>query len=229
MQARFRATCALSLTAAVALAGCSVGLDEDGFSGLEPLRVIQERLGQGDGPPPPLSQAQIDQAVTAVQLPLKFIEIEARGAQAVIAATQTNGAYTTYASSQGQHVVFRDGFAVQSRGFGGDLMSSDEDELLALLRARQRGTADYVMRYLSGDEDTVTYRYICNVLPQGPATYAAGAVRSAATDIEVQCVSETGPDFVSDYTVGAGGDILAGRQWFGGLTDYLSYRTLRAE
>ncbi|SFD66847.1 YjbF family lipoprotein [Roseivivax sediminis] len=220
-----RASCALAVLAA--LASCS--LTDDGVEGIDTLRGISQQLRQGNERPEPLSQTVISQTVSQVESPLKFIEITSRGGQAIVAPIQSSGEYTTYGSSAGQNVVFRHGMPVQSRGFGGDLMSSDEDALLALLRARQRGTADYVMRYLSGDNDTITYVYTCNVLPQGATGYAAGAVRADATEVEVHCVSETGPDFVSEYTVDGTGEILAGRQWFGGLTDYLVFSTLRRD
>ena len=222
MHRSIRTASALSLLAA--LAACSS--EEESVNALDVLGELREVISQGNEVQP-LAQSQIDQAVAQVASPLKFIEVTSRGGQGVFAPIQVSGPYVTYASSVGQTVVFRDGFAVQSRGFGGDLMSSDEDALLRLVRARERGTAPYVMRFLSGDNDTIVHRYTCNVIPQGQTQYAAGVVRSSATELDVHCVSEGGTDFVSSFTVDSSGEVLAARHWFGRLSEDLVYRTLR--
>ncbi|ETX13864.1 hypothetical protein OCH239_06625 [Roseivivax halodurans JCM 10272] len=222
MHRSIRAAGTVALLAA--LTACSS--EEESINALDVLGELREVISQGDGAQP-LEQSQIDQAVAQIPSPLKFIEVTSRGGQAVFAPIQENGPYVTYASSTGQSVVFRNGFAVQSRGFGGDLMSSDEDALLRLVRARSGGTAPYVMRFLSGDNDTIVHRYTCNVIPQGPTPYAAGVVRSSATELEVHCVSEGGTDFVSSFTVDGSGEVLAARHWFGRLSEDLVYLTLR--
>lgn len=216
-----RLTAVLGLIAV--LAGC--GSDTERVRTLDVLAMIQGQIGSGR--PAPLSQAQIDRAVRGVPGALKFIEVESRGGQALFAQVESNGPYRTFATPRGQSVAFRHGLAVQSRGLGDDLMSSDEDELLALLRQRQRGTANYVMRFLDGENKTLTYRYTCNVLPQGATTYAGGAVRTAVVELEVHCVGPAGPDFVSTFLVDGNGEIVSAHQWFGYMTEYLNYRTLR--
>ena len=199
--------------------------EADRVTQIDVLGQLADRLGGGR--PEPLSPAEISAAVASVPGPVKFVEVEERGGQGIFVAIQRNGPYTTYATPAGLSVAFRDGLAVQGRGFGGDLMSSDEDRLLALLRARRSGAAPYVMRFLDGENKTVTYRYTCNVLPGRRTAYAAGAVQAPATRLEVHCVSPEGPDHISTFTVDDGGEILAARHWFGPLTGHLAYRTLR--
>ncbi len=220
---RIRLRTAAAALALAALAACSS--TEDRITTLDALGVLRDELTKPDRPAP-LSPQQIAQAITTVPGPLKFIEVTSRGGQGVFAPIETNRGYVTFASSAGQNVVFRDGFAVQSRGLGGDLMSSDEDALLPLLRSATRGTAPYAMRFLSGDNDTIAWAYTCNVLPGGETAVATAGGTVAAREVEVQCVGRDGPDFVSEFKV-AGGEVLEGRQWFGPLSDDLVYRTLR--
>ncbi|ETW12077.1 lipoprotein [Roseivivax marinus] len=212
-----------ALAAAGLLAACST--EKESVNALDVFGELRAKLSNAN--PPPLSEAQIRQSLAAVPGPIRFLEVGNRGGQALIAPIGQNGDYVTWASAGGQNVVFRNGFAVQSRGLGGDLMSSDEDALLPLIRARRQGTAPYVMRFLSGDNDTIVYNYTCNVLPRGATDYAAGEINGNATAVEVHCVSETGLDHVSRYVVSSDGYVLSGEQWFGQLTETLTYRTLR--
>ncbi|ETX29676.1 hypothetical protein RISW2_22595 [Roseivivax isoporae LMG 25204] len=213
----------LPLSLVLALASC--GSDQERVRSIDVLRQIGAQIGSGR--PAPLPEATIMSTLGQLRGPVTFVEVESRGGQALFVPVQRNGAYTTYATPAGASVVFRDGFVVQTRGLGGDLMSTDEDALLSLIRARQRGTAPYVMRHLDGENHTVTDTYTCNVLPQGREDFASGEVRARGTRLHVHCVSDGGRDFVSLVLVDDAGRVLSAQQFVGGLSEFLNYRVLR--
>ncbi|WP_417718772.1 YjbF family lipoprotein [Salipiger sp.] len=216
------------LRTAAVLASCLVL----GACGNDPYRgnsfeVLYDSLFKGDAAPQPVTAAQIAQVMAATDLPMAFVNIEERKAQTVLIRIETNGPYGTYATADRKNMVMRNGMITSTRGLGDDLMSTDVDAVLSLVRKRTTGNAVYIQRFLRSDDATRVLTYRCGVEPDKSVDVAMGLVRGRATEVIVACESEDGPPFVDYYVVDGSGEILASRQWLGVTTGYVAMHRLR--
>ena len=182
----------------------------------QPLDVARGFVATLKGPAgsPPVSDAQIAAALNGTTGPLILAKLPDMKTEALMLQSAQNGAYATYATSTRQTFVLRDGMITNTRGIGGDLMSSEPQALLALLRSGQQGTVPYVMRFLSGEDVTYTYRYDCAVSPAGPERVSRGLVSVEGRRMNAACTGD-GPYFLATFVMDGEGRIVKSDQWLG--------------
>ncbi|SNS10778.1 YjbF family lipoprotein [Antarctobacter heliothermus] len=215
----------LALTAALALVSCgTANQDTSAF-----MRQIPKSLFAKKTQPKPLTTQQIAQALGATTGSVFLFEIEARKSQTLLQDIQRNGPYQTYGNASRQVVVLRDGMVISTRGLAGDLMSSEEDQLLHRVQARSEGRASYDLRFLTPEDVTIVRRYSCYTTTGATVPVAGGLVQTSGQVVTAKCTAADGvsPDFTNTYVVGGDGYILSGRQWAGPYLGYLVSQVLR--
>lgn len=211
------------LAAGLILAGCGNGPNDRS-------QIIKQlpALFQKKPAPQPLTGQQVAQALTATPGPVQMFEIESRKGQFLMQQIETNGPYRTYGSSTRQVVNMRGGMMTSTRGFGGDLMSSEVGALLSHVSARRAGTARYDLRYLTPEDVTVVASYLCQVTPGGSRAVQGGLVQTTGTVVTAECNStEPVHSFTNTYVVASDGYVLSARQYMGGFTGYMTTQALR--
>ncbi|SDX89103.1 YjbF family lipoprotein [Citreimonas salinaria] len=210
--------------ALVALGACSSAQSDS----MRLLRSLPALVFDRDGAGAPVSVGpeQVRQVLAATDGPVMLLETDA-GARFMMIEIERNGPYRTFGNAARQSVTFRDGLIVQTRGLGGDLMSSDEDALLAQLRRRTTGTAPYVMRFLTPEDVTREIAFTCLVTTDGQqANVALGAYSATGQVMTADC--NTDDLRVSNtFIVTPGGYVAGARQWMGETQGMLSAQTLR--
>lgn len=214
---------------ALGLAGCS----SDSVGGNQTATVLREIVStvtgagkdEGDGGGAPREQ-QIAQAVAAAEDPLALATRVDNGAWSFLIEIERNGPYHTYASPNRQTVIFRDGVVTGTRGLGGDLMSSDIGESLALIHARRAGTATRVMRFLDGENHTYAFTFSCDIAVGDTRELTSGAISTQVRQVTETC--RDGEREISNiYMVASDGMVLASSQWLGPTTGDFSIRQLK--
>jgi hypothetical protein len=213
---------AVLAAAALALAGCGNADDDRGAL----LQTLTDRLSGNAETPTQVNAQQVARSLQATDNPATLVDAQTREAQFIAIQIERNGPYATFASSTRQVVVLRDGFISSSRGFGGDLMSSDADALLDLVRARRAGNASYVQRFLTADDQTVTRRYACAVRPGAATPVRSGVIDTSGQTVTVTCSGEDA-SFTNAFVVAQSGRIIGARQWLGDLIGYVVAQPLR--
>ncbi|WP_186766467.1 YjbF family lipoprotein [Puniceibacterium confluentis] len=208
------------------LAAC--GNDRNATSPVDMVQQVFRSLTSGGtaGSGAQIPASQIETAYAATPAPIALVTIESRQGQALVLEIERNGAYQTFATSGRQVVVLRNGMITGTRGLGGDLMSSDADGLVALIRARQAGKTPYAMRFLTGEDVTETLSYSCDVFPDGTQSLTQGRIRTTATKMIANCTG-AGKPFTDTFLVDSTGYALSSRQWVGDYNNYLRVETLR--
>lgn len=183
-------------------------------------------LNRGEAAPASVGPAQIQQVLAATNEPVMILETEA-GTRFMMIGIERNGPYRTFGNAARESVTFRDGLVVQTRGLGGDLMSSDETALLAQLRSRTAGTAPYVMRFLTPEDVTREIAFTCLVTTDGQqAGVSLGAYSTTGLVMTADCNTDE-LRVSSTFIVAPDGYIASAQQWMGETQGTLSTQTLR--
>ena len=166
--------------------------------GIDDLRAfIPEALARTEGPLLLVEQPDFDQA--------EFFVAAAR-----------NGDMTTFGSDSQTTVALEGPVMVATRGFGGDLMSADVGELPGNLARREAGPHARTLRYLDGEDSTVTTELACDLRPSDG---------SATTFIEYCGSAQL--EFRNVYSFGGDGRVVRSVQWHGPENGYLTLHHLR--
>lgn len=161
-------------------------------------------------------------ALQSIEGPVILVTFEANKASVVGAMRGQNGAMRTYQTPDQRAFILRDGLLAGTRGFGRDLMSADTAAAAALIHARKAGQAKRVFRYLDGGGEERPLPVTCTIQPAG--TVNQGGI--SATQVAEHCEG-SGASIDMSYLVGAGGTILASRQWIGPAMGYVAIQQLR--
>ncbi len=189
-------------------------------------QVFQSTLSGETARPAQIPVSQIETAYAATPAPIALVTIESRQGQALVLEIERNGPYQTFATSGRQVFILSNGVVTGTRGIGGDLMSSESDGLIALLRARKAGSTPYAMRFLTGEDVTETLSYTCDVFSDGTEALEQGRIRATTTRMIANCTGTTKP-FTDTFLVDDSGYVLSSRQWLGDFTGYVRAQTLR--
>lgn len=218
-------TIGLALCAGLILASC--GSDKSA-STLDMLKSIPASIKARRTPPPPISAAQIAQALQSTNKPVALFQLEnRRNAQVLLSEVERNGEYQTFGNQARQAVVMRDGMITASRGLGGDLMSTEEDELLYMIQSRAGGNVSYVQRFLTPEYKTKEIIYHCSVRPGAGGHTPLGRATMPTSSVGVSCQAAGEASFENSYYVAGDGTIVSGRQWMGETLGYLDTQLLR--
>ncbi|WP_417740866.1 YjbF family lipoprotein [Salipiger sp.] len=209
-----------------ALASALIGCSNDPYFEFPVQSVVPGSLRQ-DEPSGEITPQAIVEILSATDLPVAFFGVPDRGSQALMIRIEKNGPYETFANPERQSITMRHGMITGTRGLSGDLMSTEEEALLALVRARRAGQVTYVQRYLTPESVTKVVTYRCGVEPDATVDIAIGLVQDSATEMVAACESPDGPPFVDYYKVSGSGEILASRQWLGKNLGYVAMQMLQ--
>lgn len=216
---------ALLLGALGSLAACG-----NDTSTVNPVQVASD-VGKGlfsnrSAPPAPIGDQQIASVLAATQEPVILVNLADLETEALLLRIETNGAYQTFATSARQTITQRDGMITATRGLGGDLMSSEPEALLAQVRSGRPGQVPYVVRYLRGDEATMTYTYRCTVTPAGSESVMRGALNLDGRKVTADCLGD-GTPFTASFVTDRSGAIVKSEQWLGDYIGKVISQTLR--
>ncbi len=208
---------ALGLVCLTVVAGCSNAPDNQVTASTITKSIFK---GRKSAPAPSAQQiaADVTKALAATDAPLILLTIPERQAVTVMQKLEQNQGYETYGTGDRRSITLRGGMLSSTRGLGNDIMSSDIDAVHALVSARRTGTAKRVMRYLDGEELTMSEVRTCNV-------YVTGS-DAATTHVSEACAGD-GADFTNTYQVTASGRITQSHQWHSPAVQYLTIQRLR--
>lgn len=215
----------LGLTCLVALAGCSTAPDRP-VTTVSISKLIFNRGGAPESPDPQKISDDIAKALSATDAPLILLNLPQRNVVTVMQNLEQNRGYHTYGTADRRSITLRGGMVTATRGLGNDIMSSDSDAILALVSARQGGSASRVMRYLDGEELTLSEISTCTIRIGGAGHVQLGKINTPATTVTEDCQSDRGA-FTNIYQVAPDGRIVQSRQWHSPLNEYLFIQTLR--
>ena len=219
---RLRVT-VLAAAAGIVLAGCSGQQSES----LRLLTQLPSALAQSRAEPAQVPADLIDQALDFTDAPVAFLNFEQTGGQALTQRIATNRGYQSFATAARQIATLRQGAITSTRGFGGDMMSSDSDALLALLASRQTGTAPYTMRFLTVENLIESYEFVCSVTPgETMPRVAPRAIPASARVMTADC-NNADLRVTSHYAVLPDGYVIAASQWMGPALGHVGVQTIR--
>ncbi|WGW04629.1 YjbF family lipoprotein [Tropicibacter oceani] len=188
-----------------------------------PSTFLKKSDGEATGG---VTEDQMTSLLAATPAPVEFFHFESRKAQFMMLEIERNGPYQSYGSPDRRGIVLRSGMITATRGFGGDLMSVEEDALLRLVQSRQAGSASYQQRFLTPEDVTETRTYTCDVTPGARQPVTAGEINGSGIIMTALCRGE-GVKFTNTYIVDNAGSIITGRQWIGFPIGYVGNQALR--
>lgn len=189
------------------------------------LKSLPKAIFSRKAPPPVVTPEQLGQALASTSAAITLYVSEQTKGQFLLQDIERNGPYQSFGSASRRVIVMRDGMITSTRGLGGDLMSSEEDDLLALVKRAAPGTARYVQRFLTPEDVNVTYEYACSLDIGGSIPVVAGALKTSARMVTATCIGAHG-EFTNTYAVN-GGQILSSRQWLGDTLGYMQTQAIR--
>lgn len=171
------------------------------------------------------TQGIADPAVILAQTnaPVTLAQPDSGAAPFYMVGVRDNGPWRTYATGSRQTLVLRQGLVTATRGLGRDLMASEVDETLALLRSGKPGKAKRVMQVLDGEDRTREIALDCTLTVGGQTRTATGMTGRVMTE---DCAAGD-LRFRNSYVVNAAGTVIQSHQWLPTLVGPLTMQALR--
>ena len=142
-----------------------------------------------------------------IGVPILLVEFPKQKVAAAVSEVGRNGNVTTWWAEDGVGFSTKNGLLISTRGIGFDLMSSDVSGPLALISARQNGTATRDHRFLDGENQEVLLRFSCTYLSSKSHVIES----CAAKDLKIE----------NQYWLDASGEIWRSKQWAGEKNGYM--------
>ncbi|TDL88147.1 hypothetical protein E2L05_08885 [Meridianimarinicoccus aquatilis] len=159
-------------------------------------------------------RANIPVALANTTRPLVMVEQPGLDLADFFVLAARSGDIATYGSSSQASISFDGPVMVATRGFGADLMSGDAGSLPDLLAARQSGQYKRVVRYLDGENQTISYPVQCNLEAGDKGTF-------------VEYCGSPYQEFRNVFELSKQGKVVTSIQWHGPDNSYLTIRRLR--
>jgi len=224
---KMRILSGLAAGALALLAGCSGGDRNNDTAGLTVLKGALTPKQEAQSPNAAQVAAAMQQSLQATDEPLAFVVLPKRQAITIMPRIETNGAYVTHGTSDRRSLTLKHGMLTATRGFGEDLMSSEVDASLALVRGRKAGTVQRMQRYLDGENRTIVLETTCQITPGGTVRYQAGELDRPAVKVQEACQAQA-TRFTNSYQVDAAtGRILQAQQWVSPMNGLAIIQQLR--
>ncbi|MDU8929615.1 YjbF family lipoprotein [Alisedimentitalea sp. MJ-SS2] len=222
-----RGLTALAAIAGVAgLSGCGNKTDENLFLKSLTQRVKGETVQAGPMSPEQAA-AGIQAALANTDLPVAFVAMPDREANAVMVHIETNGAYKTWGGGGRRSITMAGGMITATRGLGNDIMSSSVGEIASLIQARKAGSGQHVLRHLNGENQTVETVADCQVTRGGRKKVTNATMQNVNTTEMTENCSGSDASFTNSYLVDGRGRVLQSRQWLGPANGYIVFQTHR--
>lgn len=228
MSVRHQVSLMLAAMAGLGLAACSS--ERENLNALSVAKSLTAREPAPVVADPAQVSAAVNDALTLLDGPLALATFEKTKNNVILREIATNGPYQTWTSWGGgedrRSVTTRNGMITATRGLRNDLMSADVGASLALVTARQGGTATRVQRYLDGENQIVEMRADCSISRGGASRVQVGAIDRMTVEMSENC-REGDRTFRNIYRVDSNGRVVQSVQWlndFYGLTVVQSLR-----
>ncbi|MCO0615097.1 YjbF family lipoprotein [Lutimaribacter sp. EGI FJ00015] len=192
--------------------------------GLELVREIANNRSNETQAPP--SEELIAQALSETEGPLELVMREQNKAWVFMLKLEENRGHETFGSAFRQTATMRNGILTATRGFGGDLMSSDISGVMPFISGRKAGEGIRIMRIIGDEDKTRELRLSCKITPGKTMPVKSGAVNTTAQTVTENCQGE-GYDITNTYVVDGNGRSLGAKQWVSPLNGYFLTQTLR--
>ena len=216
---------AFAVSIAMGLASC--GNDPNNVPAGQILKnTVTSLFNRESAEPAPLNAQQIQAALDARPESIAVVQVESRKASAMMLQIGQNGPYKTYATSQKQTVVMRNGVVTATRGLGGDLMSSELGGATDAISGTRAGGVTRTMRFLDGEDKEFALRFRCQITPGDGGRMTLGEVDTEVTSVAESC-NGGGQTFSNIYYVGQSGNVVGSRQWLGSVTGYVTIQLAR--
>ncbi|MCA1777525.1 MAG: YjbF family lipoprotein [Loktanella sp.] len=183
----------------LALAACALILAFGGCDRIGPALDVTGKVEQV--PPRPIAAERL-----RVVLPTT-------GADATLAPVSRRGDVTVWQTLDGITVTFRGGVLIATRGLGDDLMSSDVQNTLAMLRGS--ASSQYypqIRSHLDGENQTRFRSYQCRRNDLSVQQTRIGTITRSLTRVTEHCVSPDN-ETTNTYWLDPTGTVLKSRQW----------------
>ncbi|MBT0957801.1 YjbF family lipoprotein [Alphaproteobacteria bacterium KMM 3653] len=205
------------LASALALASCgnednaTAGYKEV-YSALASVTKARKSAGTATGGAP---ANLVGNALSSIKGPVLIALTHGGKNTAAMGEFERNGSYQTFTTVDRQTLILKQGVLTGTRGLGEDLMSSEADASIALIRGRRSGTTTRTYRYLDGLGQERPLRLDCKIAPAGsePVTNPAGG--SISTTKVGEVCTAGGLKVTNIYWVGSDGFVWQSRQWVG--------------
>jgi hypothetical protein len=202
-----RALPILGLAAAALLSACSSS--EEIMGTQVAAQQLLAALNPAPAEPfPEPTRAQLD----ADGRPLLRAFIPDRDANALLFQIGANGPFQTWATVDAKTLSLNDGLLTQTRGLGGDLMSSRLPPGAAIRSAR--GQVTRMHTYLGPNDQTLVIEFDCVLSDQGAEQVTISGLGYATRRVAERCAGP-GIAFENLYWVQSGGKIRQSLQWVG--------------
>lgn len=219
--------CIAVAAAVLALAGCSGGKERP-TANLQLLAAARSGIAArlaGPPQPPRMTRAEVDR----LDRPLMETTLEKAGLVAILAvnaerADGGGGTVTVWRSEDAVTVALRNGVLIETRGLGGDVLSTEMQ--VPDGRAGPAGTGLRVQHVRDDDDRTQPVSLLCSVADLGPETVDILERRYATVHLRERC-EVGGGTVVNDYWIDSDRRLMRqSRQWAGPNVGYLGFRRL---
>jgi hypothetical protein len=194
------------------LAGC--GNDVVSTDYKRPFQAVLARLGTGPAVPTLATLNQsgtlaLRQALEEDGQPIYLVAYDSLKYKNLMAPYGQNGGVQTWASQEYESISLRGGMLVATRGFGGDLMSSNGPTIAQIAAAR--GTTQRQNYYLDGADQPRRFDYTCVLAAAGSESIVILAKTHATRKVTETCTGNS-TGFVNEYWFDSGTNLRQSRQ-----------------
>ncbi|WP_176439104.1 YjbF family lipoprotein [Puniceibacterium sediminis] len=206
----------ISLALCVAMTLASCGSDPN----IQQVGMVRNALRGLFSPPPKvnLRQTLTPEVLENFNQPLLLVDLPDRGLQAGALLVQQNGLRQIWQTQDGVTLTLESGILTETRGLGGDLMTTDLGRIGAAIRG-EINTSARIHRYLNGEDHLEAKAFVCTyaIRPNVPVSTLAGNFNTLR--VTEDCV---GPEitFQNRYWLDGRGLMRKTRQWVGPNVGY---------
>jgi hypothetical protein len=215
---RAAAGIALVLAAALAVTGCSSkSAGQNYFAAAAKSLIAGRKAAQAAVKPDQVTREQL----AAQGGPVMRLRVASRGIDTFLVRYQQSGPIAVWTDGSGVTFTFRNGVLIESRGVGGDLMSSS-----APAPGQLAGGGSHARVYfVNGDEDRNERRdYRCDAVTSGSETLVLFG-RSHATRHVTETCSRAQGRFANEYWF-EGGTIRKSKEWLSPSIGYVVFERI---
>jgi hypothetical protein len=211
--------------AGLVLSGC--GNAPNSNKGLTKVKAtLSSILNRNAAPAGPTAEEALAQTLQGTTGPVAVIALEAQGVATPFIQSANNGPVSTWVNSANQTVSTHNGLVVSTRGYGDDLMSSDNPELISLISEKRAGSDSRTMYFNDGSDRNVRIVAPCTVAISGTEDVQTLSGTVATTKIIEDCVS--GQFVVQNaYWVSENGTTIQSLQWVSSGIGYMIFGQVR--
>jgi len=215
---------AVAAVVALMLSGC--GNDQDRIDFVELSKSIISQVGGAGSAEGQQAIAAPADVLAQIRGPVIFGLARDGKEPFYLIGVRDNGPYRTYATGTRQTMTFRQGIVTATRGAGNDLMASDIDQTLALLRNGTGGQARRVMQYLSAEDVTLDLVLECTISTGLSASGGEAIAQLPGRKMTEDCTSGA-ISFSNSYSLDGTGRVTASVQWLSTDTGSVVFKELR--